>query len=46
MIGSLHFQGVFCGSFVGQLNSMAISKYDRNAFWPAVGFFAALEDLR
>jgi SAM-dependent methyltransferase len=41
--GSLYPDGVFCGSFLGPLDSMAGPTYDRQAFWPEVTVFTALE---
>jgi hypothetical protein len=43
MSGCLHPEGVFCGSFLGPLDSMAGPTYDKTAFWPDVTVFSAME---
>ena len=41
----LYNQGVFCGSFLGPLDTMAGPTYDKDAFWPEVTVFEA-NDVR
>jgi SAM-dependent methyltransferase len=43
MSGCLHPEGVFCGSFLGPLDSMAGPTYDKSVFWPDVTVFNETE---